>query len=189
MKHFLTTTSIVLMMSAPAIAESSNVEKVGKNLGEAAEAAGDAVSNTAEDIKDAAKNTAEDVDQAAEATGEYVSEKASEVADAVDPTTIDIEGYTPVAFETVTAEDLTGMRVYDMSQEWIGEIDNVVINSDGTLEGAVIGVGGFLGVGEKDVLIDFSRVSLMREVDGEATYAFVDADKEMLEAMPSYEES
>lgn len=93
MKRFLTTTSIVLVMSASAYAESSNVEEVGKNLEEAAEAAGDALSNTAQDIK----NTAEDVDQAAEATGEYISEKAGQMADAVDPTTIDIEGYFPVA--------------------------------------------------------------------------------------------
>nr|WP_170540496.1 PRC-barrel domain-containing protein [Ruegeria arenilitoris] len=189
MKRFLTTTSIVLVMSVSAYAESSNVEEVGKNLEEAAEATGDALSNTAQDIKNAAQNTAEDVDQAAEATGEYISEKAGQMADAVDPTTIDIEGYVPVAQGTIPAEDLTGMRVYDVSQEWIGEIEEVVVDMDGSVDGAVIGVGGFLGLGEKDVLIDFSRVSLMREVDGDATYAFVHADKEMLKEMPAYEGS
>lgn len=90
---------------------------------------------------------------------------------------------------TIPAEDLTGMRVYDVSQEWIGEIEEVVVDMDGSVDAAVIGVGGFLGLGEKDVLIDFSRVSLMREVDGDTTYAFVHADKEMLKDMPAYEGS
>ena len=64
--------------------------------------------------------------------------------------------------------------------------EDVVASDAGEIEQAVIGVGGFLGLGEKDVLIDFSRVSLMREVDGDTTYAFVHADKEMLKDMPAY---
>jgi len=189
MKRFLTTTSIVLVMSASAYAESSNVEEVGENLGQAAEAAGDALSNTAQDIENAAANTVNDVGQAAEATGEYISEKAGDVADAVDLTTIDVEGYVPVAHDSISAEDLTGMRVYNVSQEWIGEIEEVMVGTDGSVDGVVIGVGGFLGLGEKDVLVDFSRVSLMREGDGDTIYAFVHADKEALEGMPAYEGS
>jgi sporulation protein YlmC with PRC-barrel domain len=62
------------------------------------------------------------------------------------------------------ASDLMDLDVYGANNEKIGEIEDFVINSDGTVAAAVIEVGGFLGVGEKDVLISFS--SLQMAMDG-----------------------
>jgi len=62
------------------------------------------------------------------------------------------------------ASDLDDKDVYGANNEKIGEIEDFVINSDGTVAAAVIEVGGFLGVGEKDVLISFS--SLQMAMDG-----------------------
>ncbi|WP_416358345.1 PRC-barrel domain-containing protein [Aureimonas phyllosphaerae] len=58
------------------------------------------------------------------------------------------------------ASDLDDKDVYGANNEKIGEIEDFVINSDGTVAAAVIEVGGFLGIGEKDVLVNFSELQM-----------------------------
>jgi sporulation protein YlmC with PRC-barrel domain len=48
--------------------------------------------------------------------------------------------------------------VYDPKENKIGDIDDVLVDKDGRITALVIGVGGFLGVGEKDVAVPFSAV-------------------------------
>src|SRR5271166_2670699 len=48
--------------------------------------------------------------------------------------------------------------VYDASGRSIGELRNVVVGHDGKIAALVIGVGGFLGIGEKDVAVDYNYV-------------------------------
>jgi len=48
--------------------------------------------------------------------------------------------------------------VYDPSDNEIGAIDDVLIGKGGNVTALVIGVGGFLGMGEKDVAVPFSDV-------------------------------
>ena len=200
MKKLLMTSSIAMLLSLPAYAGDTNMEEVETNLEQAADAAGDAVNETAQDVNQAAENTAEDIEQAIDNTAEDVSEAAdaavegvenvsSDVLDQISAPDMAIDGYASVDYATMTAEELTGVRIYDTSEDWIGEIDNIIVTADGSVEGAVIGVGGFLGIGEKDVLIDFSRLTLMKEIDGDALRGYVDATKETLEALPAYEAS
>ncbi|RIY02071.1 PRC-barrel domain containing protein [Aureimonas flava] len=61
------------------------------------------------------------------------------------------------------ASDLDDKDVYGANNEKIGEIEDFVINSDGTVAAAVIEVGGFLGIGEKDVLVNFSELQMVME--------------------------
>lgn len=200
MKTLLTTTSLALLLAAPAFADTTNLDKAGENLEQAADATGDAIKETAKDAEKAVENTATDVGNAADTAAEKVDETVDKTADSMDDTTRDVtsemrapevalEGFAPASYETLSAEELTGVRVYDVTEEWIGEVDEVILTTDGMVEGAVVGVGGFLGIGEKDVLIDFSEITLMKEIDGDEMRAYVDASKESLEAMPDYEGS
>ncbi len=59
--------------------------------------------------------------------------------------------------------DLIGATVYGPDNSSIGDINDVVIANDGKINAVVIGVGGFLGVGEKDVAIAFDKLSVMRK--------------------------
>src|ERR1700761_4780056 len=45
--------------------------------------------------------------------------------------------------------------VYDPAKDKIGTVDDVVLNDSGQATGLIIGVGGFLGAGEKDVAVAF----------------------------------
>jgi sporulation protein YlmC with PRC-barrel domain len=48
--------------------------------------------------------------------------------------------------------------VYDPSNSKIGKIDDVLVSDAGQVNALVIGVGGFLGAGEKDVAVPFTAV-------------------------------
>jgi sporulation protein YlmC with PRC-barrel domain len=49
-------------------------------------------------------------------------------------------------------------NVYDPSDNKIGDLDDVLIDKEGRVTATIIGVGGFLGMGEKDVAIPFSAL-------------------------------
>jgi sporulation protein YlmC with PRC-barrel domain len=55
--------------------------------------------------------------------------------------------------------------VYDPKESKIGDIDDVLVDKSGKITGLVIGVGGFLGVGEKDVIVPFGSVKTAKKND------------------------
>ena len=63
-----------------------------------------------------------------------------------------------------TAEALIGRTVENSNGDNLGEINNVIINEKGNVVAAVIGVGGFLGIGEKNVAVPFDALEF-RTVD------------------------
>jgi sporulation protein YlmC with PRC-barrel domain len=56
--------------------------------------------------------------------------------------------------------DLQGKAVYGTEGESIGDISDVLISQDGSVNAVIIGVGGFLGIGQKDVAVDMSALQL-----------------------------
>jgi len=65
------------------------------------------------------------------------------------------------------ASDLIGTRVNGPGNENIGEINDVLIERNGSIVAVVIGVGGFLGIGEKDVAVPFASVEMVRNNNAE----------------------
>ncbi|MHA7810453.1 MAG: PRC-barrel domain-containing protein [Marinobacter adhaerens] len=58
----------------------------------------------------------------------------------------------------IHASDLMGAKVITAGDEEVGEVSDLVIDRDGQVVGVVIGVGGFLGMGEKDVAIGWDDI-------------------------------
>ena len=56
------------------------------------------------------------------------------------------------------ASDVYKADVYDPHK--VGKVTDLMIDSNGTVTGAIIGVGGFLGVGQKDVVIPFKELKV-----------------------------
>ncbi len=56
------------------------------------------------------------------------------------------------------ASKLIGVNVYNEKNDKIGDISEVIVDKTGKADAVVIGVGGFLGVGEKDVAVAFSAL-------------------------------
>jgi hypothetical protein len=80
---------------------------------------------------------------------------------------------------------LVGMAVYNRANERVGDINDLILGPDGKIANAVIGVGGFLGIGEKLVAVDFSELQLNRDADGKMR-ATINSTKESLESAPDY---
>ena len=66
----------------------------------------------------------------------------------------------------------------------MGEIEDLVIDNGKTVTGVVVSVGGFLGMGERYVLVDPSSIFLHR-TDGKLK-ALVDADKDAVKNAPEF---
>jgi PRC-barrel domain len=60
---------------------------------------------------------------------------------------------------------LIGASVYGPSNDSIGDINDVIIGSGGEVKAVVVGVGGFLGVGEKNVALPFDALTIARKAD------------------------
>ncbi|MBO0661878.1 PRC-barrel domain-containing protein [Jiella sp. CQZ9-1] len=56
------------------------------------------------------------------------------------------------------ATDLEGKDVYDPKGDSIGEITDVLVSKDGKVMAVLVGVGGFLGIGEKDVAVSMTAL-------------------------------
>ncbi|MGF6227637.1 sporulation protein YlmC with PRC-barrel domain [Inquilinus ginsengisoli] len=63
-----------------------------------------------------------------------------------------------VSAETWRASKLIGVDVYGPDDQRVGEVNEVLVDRNGQMQAIVVGVGGFLGIGEKDVAIPFGEV-------------------------------
>ncbi len=95
------------------------------------------------------------------------------------PTFVDTQNNTEVL-----GTDFIGTPVQDKSGQQIGKIANLVFDQTGRIELAVIGVGGFLGIGEKDLAVPFDTVK--SEVANGKHVFVIDATKDQLTAAPVY---
>ena len=98
---------------------------------------------------------------------------------------IEREGYESARMEDLTTEDVTGARVYDANDEWIGEVNSLIIASDGQLREAIIDVGGFLGMGEKQVSLTMEELTI-QQGNGDLRI-YLDATEEQLNQMPEWQ--
>ena len=83
-------------------------------------------------------------------------------------------------------QDLIGQTVYAPDKAKIGSISDLLLSKDGkTVEGFVIGVGGFLGIGEKSVAMKLDRLQFAQAAEG-GLQLTMDAKKEELLNTPTF---
>src|SRR6185503_14364924 len=74
---------------------------------------------------------------------------------------------------------------YNSADENLGDINDLVVGENGQIEAVVIGVGGFLGIGEKSVGIAFGSVTKTVDKDGNIKFT-LNASKEELDQAPAF---
>jgi len=74
--------------------------------------------------------------------------------------------------------------VYDAHDSKIGDIRDVLLEKSGQVAAVILGVGGFLGIGEKDVAVPFNAIRVT-EKDGKR-YLVMDTTKEALQSAKGY---
>jgi sporulation protein YlmC with PRC-barrel domain len=83
------------------------------------------------------------------------------------------------------ASKLIGTSVHNAAGERIGEVNDVLLDNTGKVAAVIIGVGGFLGLGERDVAVNYNAIKMARDDDGDAMLT-VDTNKEALTAAPAW---
>ncbi|MCO6381829.1 PRC-barrel domain-containing protein [Oceanicola sp. 502str15] len=106
--------------------------------------------------------------------------------------------------QDVMASDFIGKRVYAMSEDaavaeegvaeadaaWedIGEVSDVILARTGEVEGVIVDVGGFLGIGEKPVALTMDSLNLVPDSNSPGTYfVTISSSREALDQAPAFE--
>lgn len=76
-----------------------------------------------------------------------------------------------------------GKTVFNDGGDSIGKVDDIIVAPDKAVSYAIIGAGGFLGVGRHDVAIPVSQIK--QQSDGK--FVLAGATKDALKAMPPFE--
>jgi hypothetical protein len=87
--------------------------------------------------------------------------------------------------DTVLASKLRNASVYAPDESRVGDINDLIIKMDGKVDGVVVGVGGFLGIGEKNVALKLDRFKVTPEPDGRVRVVLT-ATKDELRALPDF---
>lgn len=82
--------------------------------------------------------------------------------------------------------NLIGKSVVNADNESIGNVNDLVTDQNGKLIAIVVGAGGFLGIGEKNVAIRFEDIKLARDENNDVK-VIADISKEIIASAPDYQ--
>ncbi|UXN03331.1 MULTISPECIES: PRC-barrel domain-containing protein [unclassified Bartonella] len=86
---------------------------------------------------------------------------------------------------SIITSNILGLDITNHKDENIGKIEDVIINDD-VLTGYIVSVGGFLGVGEKYVIVSPLSVKITYSESDKKWWAKMDTTKELLEKAPEF---
>ena len=88
------------------------------------------------------------------------------------------------------ASYLIGANIKNSQNETVGEINDLVLDKDGKVVAVVVGVGGFLGIGEREVALDYKSLNVKYDPNAMtragATTIQVNATKDSLKNAPAW---
>ena len=87
--------------------------------------------------------------------------------------------------EYLVKDRLIGVNVHDSDGKVIGDVEDLIVDGDNKIVGAIIGVGGLLGVGEKKVAVSLPSLSI-ESTDKGIVITMPAATKDALTAAPAY---
>lgn len=61
------------------------------------------------------------------------------------------------------ASKLMGLNVYNEANEKLGDINELLVDKSGKINAVVIGIGGFLGMGEHDIAVSIDKLKFVEE--------------------------
>jgi hypothetical protein len=128
--------------------------------------------------------------QTGTATTEQPATTTTEQTAATQPTTTEQTTTTTseqalAAPEGFLASNLIGATVYSQDDQSIGDINDIILSPQGQPSQVIVGVGGFLGLGEKDVVLDMSKLKIAALEDGKLKIV-VETSSDELKNMPAF---
>jgi sporulation protein YlmC with PRC-barrel domain len=86
--------------------------------------------------------------------------------------------------EAWTVNDWYKQTVYDLKDNKIGEIRDVLLDHEGKTAAFIVGVGGFIGIGEKDVAVPYNAVHF--KMKDKKWYPVMNATKDAMQKAPGF---
>ena len=83
------------------------------------------------------------------------------------------------------ASNLIGSTIYSQDNQSIGDINDIILSQEGQPSQVIVGVGGFLGIGEKDVVLDMNKLQIAATDDGKVKIVTL-TTQEDLKNMPAF---
>jgi sporulation protein YlmC with PRC-barrel domain len=105
-----------------------------------------------------------------------------------DPMTTGSAASTAVETKTFLASQFMGQTVFTAAGENIGDVNDLVLSKDDNNILAIIGVGGFLGIGEKNVAVPVDKITVKKS-ENDYLFLTTSASKAELEAAPAFEQT
>ena len=84
----------------------------------------------------------------------------------------------------VSANAVIGTKVTNANKDTVGSVEDLYVDGSGNIKTVVMSVGGFLGVGSKDVAVKWSDLKQTRE--GKSLVLTINMSKDDLKALPDY---
>ncbi|QHQ37304.1 hypothetical protein GO499_05845 [Algicella marina] len=91
----------------------------------------------------------------------------------------------------LTANNFINAMIYpsaDDNASSIGDVNDIVLTQDGRVAAVIVGVGGFLGIGEKDVAVSMDKLE-WRVNENQERQLVASVTREQLEAAPEFDRS
>ncbi len=198
-KLFLTTALVFPLAFAPALAQQPVVPAPGQDAvqddsavtdpaadtttgADAADDAADAAGDAAAEAEAAADDAAAEAGAAADAAADAADEAAA-VADEAAVVTDPDKVVQQQAANELRLDWVTGATVTSPDGETIGSVSDLILDRDsGQMVAAVIGVGGFLGIGKKEIAVPWERLV----IDYDANQITSDLSRAEADAAPEY---
>jgi sporulation protein YlmC with PRC-barrel domain len=119
--------------------------------------------------------------------GETTTTGIAGVTDAdTNATTAVRTGMTPVTDRAeLTADNLIGTSVYGGNDADVGEIGDIALSPDGAVDAVIIDVGGFLGIGSKQVAVSMENLEFMQDSGG-SMHLYTSFTEDQLENAEEY---
>lgn len=96
------------------------------------------------------------------------------------------EGFATVDWTTLSVDQLRQAEVYDIHNERVSDISDIVFNAEGNVEAVLIDVGGFLGFGRRTVAISMDQLQIQGKEDLSDLRVYLAITEQQLEALPEY---
>ena len=187
LKHFLSTAAVLALMAAPAYAQSDQAGSASPSTMSPAAEQTDSTSTGTSGAGDSATNSGTAAESGAASSGSMgtTQDSASTATTGAAGSTASGETFlTDQSEGQWRADKLIGADVKNAEDESIGKINDLVFSEDGRIEAAVVAVGGFLGIGSKNVALAWDQLQIRSSEAGEEI--MVSMTKEQLENAPTF---
>lgn len=187
MTRFLTTTAIGLLLGlAPALAETQTATDPAQPIQHAAPSTAmpsspaDPTGPNAAQVPPEAMAPTAVLPKSSDAPKSILPEPSAEAAPVTSPFLVKQDQ------SEFLAANLIGQPVLDADNESIGEVTDLITDKDGKIVALLIGAGGFLGIGQKDLAIRYQDVTVTRDENDDLIIK-ANVTKGMVAQAPDYE--